>query len=195
MATYDVRIVTASYRREPRNGPEQAQLPVIQLFGRTREGQSITIEYSGFQPYFFVVEPPQSLRGAFGRDPQVVKLEDVTLQVEGKPTPCARAILRQPWKTPEYREKARRYGSTPLEADIPFQHRFIYDMDLGAAVRVPRTPGDPAGRGTPPPVLRAGGFGALRPLPPPPPLLSLDIQDRLPGQHHLFLPGRFPGGR
>src|SRR2546425_990254 len=55
MATYDVRIVTASYRREPRNGPEQAQLPVIQLFGRTREGQSITIEYSGFQPYFFVV--------------------------------------------------------------------------------------------------------------------------------------------
>src|SRR2546422_915646 len=104
MATYDVRIVTASYRREPRNGPEQAQLPVIQLFGRTREGQSITIEYSGFQPYFFVVEPPQSLRGAFGRDPQVVKLEDVTLQVEGKPTPCARVVLRQPWKTPEYRE-------------------------------------------------------------------------------------------
>ncbi|TLZ86510.1 MAG: DNA polymerase II, partial [Methanobacteriota archaeon] len=111
--SYDVRIITASYRREPRNGPEQAQLPVIQLFGRTREGKSITIEYSGFQPYFFVVEPPQSLRGAFGRDSQVVKLEDVTLQFEGKPTPCARVVLRQPWKTPEYREKARRYGSTP----------------------------------------------------------------------------------
>src|SRR3989454_228824 len=136
MASYDVRIITASYRREPRNAPEPAQLPVIQIFGRTREGQSITIEYSGFQPYFFVVEPPQSLRGAFGRDSQVVKLEDVTLQVEGRPTPCARVVLRQPWKTPEYREKARRYGSTPLEADIPFQHRFIYDMDLGAAVRV-----------------------------------------------------------
>src|SRR5438552_3446819 len=119
MASYDVRIITASYRREPRNGPEPAQVPVIQLFGRTREGQSITIEHSGFQPYFFVVEPPQSLRGAFGRDPQVVKLEDVTLQVEGRPTPCARVVLRQPWKTPEYREKARRYGSTPLEADIP----------------------------------------------------------------------------
>src|SRR2546428_9336821 len=143
MATYDVRIVTASYRREPRNGPEQAQLPVIQLFGRTREGQSITIEYSGFQPYFFVVEPPQSLRGAFGRDPQVVKLEDVTLQVEGKPTPCARVILRQPWKTPEYREQARRYGSTPLGADIPFQHRFIYDMGLGAAGPLPREHGGP----------------------------------------------------
>src|SRR2546425_10493088 len=109
MASYDVRIITASYRREPRNAPEPAQLPVIQIFGRTREGQSITIEYSGFQPYFFVVEPPQSLRGAFGRDSQVVKLEDVTLQVEGRPTPCARVVLRQPWKTPS---TARRPGGT-----------------------------------------------------------------------------------
>src|SRR5437667_12855817 len=100
MASYDVRIITASYRREPRTGPEPAQLPVIQLFGRTRDGQSITIEYSGFQPYFFVVEPPQSLRGAFGRDPQVLKLEDVALQVEGRPTPGARFLLRPPCSTP-----------------------------------------------------------------------------------------------
>src|SRR2546422_11383809 len=109
MATYDVRIFTASYRREPRTGPEQAQLPVIQLFGRTREGQSITIEYSGFQPYFLVVEPPQSLRGAFGRDSQVLKLEDVTLKDEGRPTPSARGDIRQPWMTPEYRHNARSY--------------------------------------------------------------------------------------
>ena len=129
MATYDVRIVTASYRREPKDGPEDAQEPVIQIFGRTREGKSIAIEYAGFQPYFFVQEPGQSLRGAFARDRQVQRFEDVTLDVEGKPTPCARVVLRQPWKTPEYREKARKFGSTPLEADIPFQHRFIYDME------------------------------------------------------------------
>src|SRR2546425_132837 len=185
MATYDVRIVTASYRREPRNGPEQAQLPVIQLFGRTREGQSITIEYSGFQPYFFVVEPPQSLRGAFGRDPQVVKLEDVTLQVEGKPTPCARAILRQPWKTPEYREKARRYGSTPLEADIPFQHRFIYDMDLGAAVRVHGTEADPAGKYTTDLFLIADRFEPCEPFRPALRVLSFDIENSIQDGHIL----------
>jgi len=188
MATYDVRIVTASYRREPRNGPEQAQLPVIQLFGRTREGQSITIEYSGFQPYFFVVEPPQSLRGAFGRDPQVVKLEDVTLQVEGKPTPCARVILRQPWKTPEYREKARRYGSTPLEADIPFQHRFIYDMDLGAAVRVHGTPADPAGRYTTDLFLVAERFEPCDPFRPALRVLSFDIENSIL-DNHIFCIG------
>src|SRR5437773_2258157 len=144
--SFDVRIITASYRREPVDGPEDPQVPVIQLFGRTREGKSIAIEYSGFKPYFFVIAPPQALRGAFVRDKQVVAFEDVTLEVEGRPTPCARVVLRQPWKTPEYREKARKFGSTPLEADIPFQHRFIYDMDLGAAVRVVGTTQDPKGR-------------------------------------------------
>ncbi|TLZ77987.1 MAG: DNA polymerase II, partial [Methanobacteriota archaeon] len=183
MASYDVRIITASYRREPRNGPEQAQLPVIQLFGRTREGKSITIEYSGFQPYFFVVEPPQSLRGAFGRDSQVVKLEDVTLQFEGKPTPCARVVLRQPWKTPEYREKARRYGSTPLEADIPFQHRFIYDMDLGAAVRVHGKEADPAGRYTTDLFLIADRFEACDPFRPALRVLSFDIENSITDGH------------
>src|SRR5438093_565138 len=183
MASYDGRIITASYRREPRNGPEPAQLPVIQLFGRTREGQSITIEHSGFQPYFFVVEPPQSLRGAFGRDPQVVKLEDVTLQVEGRPTPCARVVLRQPWKMPEYREKARRYGSTPLEADIPFQHRFIYDMDLGAAVRVHGKEADPAGRYTTDLFLVADRFEACDPFRPALRVLSFDIENSIQDGH------------
>src|SRR5437660_9857764 len=143
---FDVRIITASYRREPVDGPEEPQVPVIQLFGRTREGKSIAVEYSGFKPYFFVVAPPQALRGAFARDKQVVSFEDVTLEVEGRLTPCARVTLRQPWKTPEYREKARKFGSTPLEAASPFQHRFTYDMDLGAAVRGRETTRDPKGR-------------------------------------------------
>src|SRR3989454_409477 len=183
MASYDVRIITASYRREPRNAPEPAQLPVIQMFGRTREGQSITIEYSGFQPYFFVVEPPQSLRGAFGRDSQVVKLEDVTLQVEGRPTPCARVVLRQPWKTPEYREKARRYGSTPLEADIPFQHRFIYDMDLGAAVRIHGKEADPVGKYTTDLFLIADRFEPCEPFRPALRVLSFDIENSIQDGH------------
>src|SRR5947208_4339742 len=49
--SFDVRIITASYRREPVDSPEDPQVPVIQLFGRTREGKSIAIEYSGFKPY------------------------------------------------------------------------------------------------------------------------------------------------
>src|SRR5439155_20802378 len=101
--SFDVRIITASYRREPMDGPEDPQEPVIQLFGRTRGGKSIAIEYSGFKPYFFVFAPPQALRGAFARDRQVVAFEDGSLGGAGGPTPCARVVRRQPWKTPEER--------------------------------------------------------------------------------------------
>lgn len=179
MATHDVRIITASYRREPPDGPEDAQEPVIQLFGRTRDGRSIAIESQGFKPYFVVVKPPQSLRGAFQRDPKVLGLEDTTLLYEGKSTPCVRVTLKHPWKTPEYREKARRYGSTPLEADIPFQHRFIYDMDLGSAIRVHGTERDPAGRYTTDLFLIAERFEPCDPFRPALRVLSFDIENSM----------------
>ena len=186
--SFDVRIITASYRREPVDGPEDPQVPVIQVFGRTREGKSIAIEYSGFKPYFFVIAPPQALRGAFVRDKQVVAFEDVTLEVEGRPTPCARVVLRQPWKTPEYREKARKFGSTPLEADIPFQHRFIYDMDLGAAVRVVGTTQDPKGRYWTDLFLVAERFEPCDPFRPALRILSFDIENSI-RDGHIFCIG------
>ena len=188
MAAYDVRIVTASYRREPPEGPERDQEPVIQIFGRTREGKSIAIEYAGFKPYFFAVNPPQSLRGAFGKDPGVLALEDVTLEVDGSPTRCVRIVLKQPWRTPEYREKARKFGSTPLEADIPFQHRFIYDLDLGAAVRVHGQEEDPKGRFTTDLFVVAESFEACEPFRPQLRILSFDIENSI--QHgHIFCIG------
>ncbi len=186
--SWDVRILTASYRREPSEGPEDAQEPVIQLFGRTREGKSIAIEYSGFKPYFYVIAPPQALRGAFARDKQVLAFEDVVLEVEGTPTPCARVVLRQPWKTPEYRERGRRLGSTPLEADIPFQHRFIYDMDLGAAVRVHGRRNDPAGRYTTELFVIAERFEPCEPFRPSLRILSFDIENSM-RDGHIFCIG------
>jgi DNA polymerase I len=187
VATYDVRIITASYRREPPNGPEKDQDPVIQLFGRTREGKSIAIEYAGFQPYFFAVNPGQSLRGAFASDPGVVRLEDLSLEVEGTPTPCVRIVLKQPWRTPEYREKARRFGSTPLEADIPFQHRFVYDMDLGAAVRIHGTEADPGGKYTTDLFLIAERFEPCEPFRPALRILSFDIENSMQDGHILCI--------
>ena len=44
-----------------------------------------------------------------------------------------RIYIKSPWKVPEFR------SSSPVDvlaADIPFHHRFIYDLDLGACVEV-----------------------------------------------------------
>jgi len=183
MATYDVRIITASYRREPKDGPESEQRPVIQLFGRTTEGKSIAIEYSGFQPYFFATNPSPSLRGYLERDAGVARVEDVELEVEGRKAACLRVVLHHPWKTPEYRERVRRYGSTPLEADIPFQHRFIYDMDLRAAVRVHGEERDSGGGYTTDVFLEATSFEPCDPFRPKLRILSFDIENSIKDGH------------
>ena len=76
MATFDVRLISATYRREPDQGPESEQRPVIQLFGRTRDGRSIAIEYKGFKPYFFASNPSRALRSMLAKDPGVDHVED-----------------------------------------------------------------------------------------------------------------------
>src|SRR5881628_3212779 len=187
MGTYDVRIVTASYRREPKDGPEAAQRPVIQLFGRTREGRSIAVEYSGFKPYFFAAKPSPSLRAALLRDSGVNHLEDSELELAGDRTPCLKVVLHHPWRTPEYRERVRKYGSTPLEADIPFQHRFIYDKDLGAAVRIHGREGDPGERYTTELFVEADDFEPCEPFRPQLRILSFDIENSMRDGHILCI--------
>lgn len=172
-ATHDVRLLAASYRRE---GPED--LPVIELFGKTREGRSITVEYRGFRPYFYAVEPAQSLRGTFERDDEVVELQDVELEVAPlDKRPCVRVVMKHPWRTPEYRNKAKRFGSEILAADIPFVHRFIYDMDLGSCFRVTGT--EREGRYTTDLVVEGEAFEPCEPFTPDLKVLSFDIENSM----------------
>ncbi|MFQ6012750.1 MAG: DNA-directed DNA polymerase [Thermoplasmata archaeon] len=181
MAVHDVRLLAASYRRE---GEEEH--PVIELFGKTRDGRSITVEYRGFRPYFYAVEPPQSLLGTFKRDPEVVELREVQLEVSPlEKKPCVQVVMQHPWRTPEYRNKARQFGSEVLAADIPFVHRFIYDMDLGSCVRVQGE--EVEGGYTTELVLRAESFAECEPFNPPLKVLSFDIENSVEDGHLLTL--------
>jgi len=170
--TWDVRILTASYRRE---GPQEE--PVIEIFGRTREGKSITVEHWGFKPYFYAVRPSQVLVSYFSKDSEVLKVEFVDLEVQGHKTPCAKVTLQHPWKTPEYRERARKHGSDVLAADIPFAHRFIFDLDLPACVRVHGAP--TTGKYTTDLVVKAERFEPCEPFNPRLKVLSFDIENTI----------------
>ncbi|MEE9267959.1 MAG: DNA polymerase domain-containing protein [Thermoplasmata archaeon] len=182
MTAHDVRLLAASYRRE---GDDEQ--PVIELFGKTRDGRAITVEHRGFRPYFYVVEPPQSLRGTFERDSEVVELREVELEVTPlEKKACVQVIMQHPWRTPEYRNKARQFGSEVLAADIPFVHRFIYDMDLGSCFRVEGEETEGGGYTTEI-VLRAASFEPCEPFNPTLKILSFDIENSIEDGHLLTL--------
>ncbi len=121
-----MRILVASYRRED---------VTIELYGRTDDGMSVTALYYGFKPYFDLVEPEDSIVEEMKNDPEYFRMEEKTLWYMGRNRRVVRFFINSPWKVPEYRERYKKFCPV-LAADIPFHHRFIYDMDLGSCVYI-----------------------------------------------------------
>jgi DNA polymerase I len=124
-----LRILSGSYDRSDEKNV------VIELFGKTDDGKSVTVRYKNFRPYFFVVEPPEDLIRVWSRDPEIISMDDVELWVSGKVRKCKKITLHAPWKVPTYRKEASERCQV-LAADIPFHHRFVYDLDLGSCILV-----------------------------------------------------------
>ncbi len=110
---------------------------VIELFGRTRAGDSMVARYYGFRPYFILCEPTEEQTAQLGKEAQVVAQDPVRVFVEGTDRPALRVTVRFPWTVPDFRARYHREGVawSVLSADIPFVHRFLYDKGLGLTVR------------------------------------------------------------
>ena len=129
MRTVDLFVVGGSY-----HGTDDGV--VVELFGRTREGQTLVARYYGFRPYFEITDPTPDVRERLQRDPEVVRTDETPAWVEGRDRPALRVTIRKPWQVPDYRERYRRKGddASVLACDIPFVHRFLYDKHLGLCV-------------------------------------------------------------
>ncbi len=128
MSTWDVCILTGSYSNENKS-------IVIELYGKTRDNETITVRVHGFKPYFYLVEPPSSVLEELKTDPEVLELEEVELSVNNEPKTCTKVTIIYPYKVPNYRQKYSDICRI-LAADIPFIHRFYYDKDLTSCIRV-----------------------------------------------------------
>ena len=128
MEQWDVRIFTGSYVIE-------GGRPVVELFGKTKEDKSIAMRYKGFLPYFHVIAPKDEVKQVLGENPEILGLEDITLFHNGSDKTATKITIRIPADVPRYRSEFMPKYKV-MAADIPFQHRFIYDMDLGSCVRV-----------------------------------------------------------
>ncbi|NIP36110.1 MAG: hypothetical protein GWN18_14240, partial [Thermoplasmata archaeon] len=60
------------------------------MYGRTREGTSITAIHEDFRPYFHLVEPTAEALDALEKMPNYLTREPVTLWYEGKERDCVR---------------------------------------------------------------------------------------------------------
>ncbi len=129
MSSWDVRLISASYTME---GDE----PVIELYGKTRGKESITILVNGFKPYLFAVRPTEALERQLAENGEVVSAQKDTLLYKGVDTEVLKVTLRSPWKVSEYHNRFKRMGFDVLASDIPLNHRYFYDMDMGACIRV-----------------------------------------------------------
>ncbi len=121
-----MRVLVASYRSRD---------VAVELFGRTDDGRSVTALYFGFRPYFDLVEPSDACLQMYRADEEYVDEEDMKLWVDGEDRNVTRIYVSSPWKVPKLREKCGNRFKV-LAADIPFHHRFIYDMDLNPCITI-----------------------------------------------------------
>jgi len=129
LGQWDVRLLAATYRRV-----ENDQL-CMELYGKLEDGRSIIVRYTGFEPYFDLVEPTPAAIEQLRKDPDVRRVEDISLFYKGKLRPSAKVYVRFPWLVPDFRSRLRREFDV-LAADIPFHYRFFYDYDIGSCIRV-----------------------------------------------------------
>ena len=168
MGTWEVRLISASYV----SVEEEA---VVELYGKTRDRESITILVHGYRPYLFAVDPTDELERQMREDPEVLSVEHDELLYRSSPRKVLKITIKSPWKVPDYRNRIRRMGMDVLAADIPFHHRFVYDMDMGACIRVTGEPVD--GSYLSDLTIRMESFENIEPFDPGLKILSFDIEN------------------
>ena len=119
-----IRIISTSYRTYDTE---------LEIFGRTADGRSVTALTGNFDPYFDVIEPKQEEIEGIKKNPEFERIEDKKLWVNGEIRDAKRIYIKHPYKVPEIRSL---FVSKVMAADIPFHHRFIYDLDLGSCVEI-----------------------------------------------------------
>lgn len=128
-AQWDVRLLTATYKRE------QDESITVELYCKTKDGRSAVCRYTGSRPYFQVIGDVEKARAALSARDDVLNIKEQTFFHRGADVAGAVVTVKFPWTVPEFRNMLRNTVEVAA-ADIPFAHRFIYDNDITSCVRV-----------------------------------------------------------
>lgn len=171
MGQWNVRLLSAGYKRI------EDSLR-IELYGVTDDGRSICIYYSGFGPYFEIVEPSEEVLAELLNDENVTHIEKLEIFLRGKVKKAAKVYVTYPWLVPDFRSRFKSNFEV-IAADIPFHHRFLYDIDMHACFTVEGE--EIEGEGTDLTVRMNDGptFTNLEPFNPDLKIMSFDIENSI----------------
>jgi DNA polymerase elongation subunit (family B) len=186
--TWEVRLLNGNYWMErPRDEP------VVELYGRTRDGRSVVLRNHGFLPYIYFAEPSDAnrarLRAELDSRSEVLGLDEKILWVGGRDRKCVKVTMRHPFKVPEYRGRYGERsdfgeGTNVLAADIPFVYRFIFDRNIAGCTRVTgREVPELKGDYTVDLVVEVESYEDCEPFHPPLTILSFDIENSILDKH------------
>ncbi|MDY6775215.1 MAG: DNA polymerase domain-containing protein [Halobacteria archaeon] len=102
--------------------------PVVNVFGRTTDGEAKHVRVLGFEPYFYI--PEDQAEGIAEKEERVTRTEDGYESIEGDD--LIRVYTRIPADVGEVRESYHHY-----EADILFPNRFRIDKGVKSGIRIP----------------------------------------------------------
>ncbi len=175
---WDVRLLTATYRRE------MDESITVELYGKTKEGKSAVIRYTGSRPYFQVLGDVARAKSVLASRDDVISIEEKTFFHRGAEVPGAVVTVKFPWTVPEFRNMLRNTVEVAA-ADIPFAHRFAYDMDLASCVRVSGEllPKDKTRIYGTDLVIQADSFSPAEDFKPELKVLSFDIESSIKNSH------------
>jgi len=129
VSTYEIQVIDASYSIE-------GDLAVIELFGKTKEGVSVSVRYEDFHPYFCMLKKEKML-DILKQDikDEIISVETIERLYRGEKTEFYKITIKTPPLIKKIRE---RYSGRILltSADILYALRFYYDFDLGLCIRV-----------------------------------------------------------
>ena len=112
--------------------------PLVQLFGTTPEGKSVTTRIAGFRPYFYagvdegkLSEAKKNLTAMGLEAEEVERFEPIGYQTA--PKKMLKITTQDPKEVRSLRERVREVPGIKAvyETDILFKNRFLIDQDLG----------------------------------------------------------------
>ena len=134
---YNVLILSTSFSIE--NG-----FPVVELYGKTSENQSIVARFHDYFPYVHIVENSPtfsltSIEKALSKNKTVLHTESIFLKIDDTERPALKCVLKTPYAVTDLKKQyIDRYDF--YNADIDYETKFIYDMNIKTCIAIDGIP-------------------------------------------------------